>query len=263
MIEPASRIVSLAPYLTELLFSIDAGAQIVGTAEYSDYPQAARAIPRIGRSDRIDIEAVMALAPDLVLAWSTGNPDAQVAQLERLGLRIFRSRARTLTDIATSLRRLGALTGHELQSQRKAQDYEAGIATLTAHYTARPVISVFYQIWDRPLYTVTGDHWIDHMIRICGGRNIFHELKFLAPSVGLESVLAADPEVIVASGADSRPPPWLSDWNHWPQLRAVRTGNLYAIDPDLLQRPSLRLLDGARQLCETLDAARTKIFNQK
>ena len=253
---PARRVVSLAPHATELLFAVGAGNAVVGADEYSDYPEAARQIARIGRAGALDVERILALKPDLVVAWGSGNTGGQVAQLQRFGLPVFISEPRGPETIATSLRRLGALTGHAAVGDREAADFAAGFARLRTTYAHRAPVSVFYQIWNEPLMTVNATHSIGAVISLCGGRNIFADLPTLAPTVNIEAVVHANPDVIIGSGADDTRPQWLDDWRRWPTLAAVRHGNLFDVPPNLVQRPTSRLLEGAQRVCAALEIAR-------
>lgn len=251
---PATRIVSLAPHVTELLFAAGAGDKIVGAVEFSNYPDAAIRLPRIGSHAAFDLERIATLQPDLAVVWGSGNPPGQVAQLRRLGIPVFVSEPRRLEDIATSLRQMGTLAN--VPAGDAASDFERRLAALrTRHANAAPV-GVFYEIWNQPLMTVGGAHLISHALAVCGGRNVFAALTQPAASVELEAVLRADPDVIVASGMDRERPEWLDHWRRWPQLKAVKNGNLFFIPPDLLQRHTPRLLEGVEQLCAALDSAR-------
>jgi iron complex transport system substrate-binding protein len=256
---PARRIVSLAPHVTELLFAAGAGARVVGVAEYSDHPAPARALPRVGSSGSIDLEAVLALKPDLVIAWQTGNRRQQYEQLEKLGIAVFVSEPHALDDIARTLEQFGTLASTEADARAAAQAFRVRHDALARRYSGRPPVSVFYQIWDRPLMTVNGRHLISEVIALCGGRNVFADLPILAPTVTEEAVLAAAPEVIVASGTGNTRPVWLDDWRRWRTLPAVVRDNLHFIEPGLLQRHTPRILDGAARLCEQLDQARGKV----
>lgn len=266
--QPALRIVSLAPHLTENLFAAGLGGQVVGADEYSDYPPDAKKIPRIGRSGALDIERIVALKPDLVLAWESGNPAGQVAQLRRLGLNVMVTEQRTAADVATFLRQLAKVSAGEAAmaalsppGERAAAEFERGWAELGARYRNATPVTVFYQIWHEPLMTVSGQHSISEVLRLCGGQNVFAALPALAGTVSVEAVLRANPQAIVGSGSDGTRPLWLDDWRRWPQLRAVKTGALIDVPPDLMQRPTPRLLDGARRVCAGLDkvrAARTQ-----
>lgn len=255
---PASRIVSLSPHLTELLYAAGAGARVVGAVEFSDFPAEARALPRVGSDARIDLEAVLALRPDLVIAWPNAGSLRAVERLAGLGLPVFRSEPRELDDIARTLQRLGRLAGSQAQAEAAAAAFRARAADLEKRYAARRKVRVFYQIWDRPLLTVNGAHIISKVIGLCGGENVFAALPLLVPEVDREAVLRANPEAIVASGSNDAQPQWLEMWKGFPGLAAAARGQLYAIPADLIQRHTPRLLDGAGRLCGMLEATRAR-----
>jgi iron complex transport system substrate-binding protein len=227
---PARRIVSLSPHITELLFAAGAGDRVVGTAEYSDYPPAAKVLPRVG-GHSLDLEAVVALKPDLVLGWQSGNPAAAVARLRALGLTVHLSEPDRIEDVAGELERIGLLAGTGPAADAAAKVFRERYAALAARYSRRPTVSVFYQIWKQPLMTVNGKQVISDAIRLCGGRNVFAQLPVLAPTVTVEAVIAVNPEVIVASGMGDARPEWLDDWRRWTTLEAVVRNNLYFVPP--------------------------------
>jgi len=253
---PARRIVSLAPGLTELLYAAGAGDAIVGTSEFSDYPAAARDLPRIGGGGGLDIEAIIALQPDLVVAWESGNPDGQLERLQALGMTLFLSEPRQLLDVPGTLVRLGRLAGSEQVAQAAARSYEARYRGLQQRYSGRPAVEVFYQVWKQPLMTVNGEHLISAVIRLCGGHNVFSDLPVLAPQIDIEAVLAADPAVIIVGTGGTGETSELQDWSRWPMLAAVARGHLYGVQRELLVRHSPRILDGAEQVCAILEKVR-------
>lgn len=253
---PAQRIISLAPHLTELLFSVGAGGQVVGVVQYSDYPAAANKLPRIGSYQQFDLETVIRLRPDLIVAWQSGNNPGQIEQLKKLGFPVYISEPRRIADVASSMERLGALAGGGEQAARALQDFRQRYARLQARYAGRPPVRTFYEVWNRPLMTVSSAHLIGDVMKLCSAENVFAALPVLTPTISEEAVLAADPAVIIASGMDQARPEWLDDWRRWPQLRAVKAGHLYFIPPDLLQRHSPRILDGAEQFCAQVERAR-------
>jgi iron complex transport system substrate-binding protein len=255
---PARRIVSLAPHITELLFAAGAGAQVVGAAEYSDYPPAARAIRRVGDYERPHFEAILALKPDLVVGWESGNGLDNLQRLKQLGLTVFASEPGALPELGATIEKLGALAGTSEAARREAARFRERLTALRARYAGRGEVGVFYEIWNRPLQTVNDAHLISDVIRLCGGRNVFGKLRALAPKVNEEDVVRADPEAIIASGMSDTRPEWLDDWKRWPRLTAVARGNLYVVPPDLLQRATPRVLDGAERLCAALEDARRK-----
>jgi iron complex transport system substrate-binding protein len=245
---PAARIVSLAPHLTELVYAAGAGARLVGAVDYSDFPPAARALPRVGSDAYINIEAVLALRPDLIVAWPNPGSVRAVNRLAEL-LPVFRSEPRELEDIATTLERLGVLAGTSGEAQRAARAFRARKAELEKRYAGRATVRVFYQVWDRPLLTVNGDHVISKVIRLCGGENVFAAAPLIAPEVDREAVLRANPEAILASSP-------LDGWKAFSGLAAVARNQLHTIPAELIQRHTPRLLDGAERVCRALEEAR-------
>lgn len=259
---PAQRIVSLAPHVTEVLFAAGAGERIVGTVEYSDYPPAAKALPRVGGYSRVDLEAVVALKPDLVVGWESGNAAAALTKLRALGLPVYVNQPNRMLDVAKSIEQIGRLAGTSAVADAAAARFRERHAQYAARYSGRPKVRVFYQIWKQPLMTINGKQIISDAIALCGGENVFADLPVLAPTVSVEAVLAANPEVIVASGMGEARPEWVDDWRRWPSLGAVARDNLFFIPPDLIQRHTPRVLDGAERLCGFLEAARAKLGRQ-
>jgi len=254
--KPATRIVSLAPNVTETLFAIGAGQLIVGADEYSNYPRAAQDIPRVNNHAAANYEHILALKPDLIIAWQSGNSGQIIPRLRRLGLPVFVIEPRTLEDIAGVARRFGAITGHTADAQRLAAEFEAKLAELRQTFSARTPVKVFYQIWNEPLITLNGSHLVSDVIRLCGGINVFAGAAPLVPYVNIEAVISADPQVIIASGSSEKSPTWLTMWQRWPAISAVKHGHVYSVPPDLIQRHSLRIAEGAAQVCSHLDRAR-------
>lgn len=252
----AQRIVSLAPNLTELVFTLGAGARLVGADVFSNYPPQARGIARVGDAFQVDYERVLALNPDLVLVWDTGTPEPVIEKLTQLGLAVERLSTTRLEDVASALRRLGSLTGTTATAEEAARAYSSALAALRLEHAADPSITVFYQISAAPLYTINDRHLISEIIALCGGRNVFAELAQLAPPVSLEAVLERNPEVILA-GDDIAGDPF-APWRRWRQLRAVELDNLYVLRVDRVARATTRIVEGAREVCAVLDQARER-----
>ncbi len=256
--EPApaarERIVSVAPNLTELLFAAGAADQVVGVSAYSDYPEAARSLPRIGDAFRLDYERIVALAPTVAVIWETGTPAGVAERLESLGMRVVGIPTRRIDDIAMALLELGALAGTNPAARAAATDFRAQIAKLRDHFRDRPKLRVFVQIDGAPLYTIGGAHLITEIVELCGGMNVFADATVLALPVDLESVLARAPEVILSLD-DSDP---VAFWGRFENLEAVRRGNVYRAPADALARPSPRVAEGAAEVCARLDEARDK-----
>lgn len=256
--QPARRIVSLAPHITENLYAAGVGAKLVGAVEYSDYPEAARRVRRVGDFMRPDLETIVALKPDLVLTWQSGSTDAGIAKLKALGLNVFQSQPTRLDDIPASIEAIGRLAGSETTANAAANTFRERLAKLRAQFGKRPSVPLFYQVWHQPLLTISGNQIISDAIRLCGGANIFAQLPSMAPSVSIEAVVAADPEAIVASGMGYDTPVGLNEWRKWKKLRAVARDNLFFVPADLMQRPTPRLLDGTEILCRQLETARAR-----
>ncbi|HXA46246.1 MAG TPA: cobalamin-binding protein [Burkholderiaceae bacterium] len=255
LVSPAQRIISLAPHATELLFAAGAGNKVVGVSDYSDYPLAAKQIASVGGSAALDLERILALKPDLLVVWGSGNAPAQVEKLRKLGIPIFESEPRDFADIPSSLERLATLTDTQAVGHAAADAFRTRLQQLTAQYQHRPPVKVFYQIWHSPLMSLNDDHLSSKAIRLCGGENIFGKLPQLAPTVNTEAVLQANPEVIVTGGDEHEA---LSSWRQFPHLLAVKQGNLFTLNTDTMTRGSPRILDGSEVLCKQLELARSR-----
>ena len=249
---PAQRIIALAPHMVENTFSAGAGDHLVGVVSYSDYPEAAKLIPQVGNYQSWSLEAIVKLKPDLVLMWSSGNGMKSLPALERLGLNVYVSEPRDLQDIPATIRAIGELAGTQAIAEPEARRIEQELAELAAQYRVEKPVSVFYQVWNKPLQTLNGDHLISAVIELCGGRNAFADAVPLAPKINIESVLARNPQAIVASGMGQAKPEWLDEWRDYPSLAAVRNNALFFVPPDHIQRSTARILLGARSLCESL-----------
>jgi len=256
---PARRLVSLSPGATELLFSAGAGGQVTAVSAWSDYPPQAANLPRVGDSNRLDLEAIVTLEPDLVVAWVDGNSATQLGKIEALGIPVFWLQPRTFTDIASAVERLALLTGHEDIGAARAAEFLAAMAELRNRYRDVPPVRVFYQVWHQPLMTINDDELIGRAIRLCGGDNLFGHLPRLVPRLSTEAVLEANPDAIITGGEDREDRRWLDQWQRFPELKAVAVDNLFLVSPSLIQRPTLRMLEGSEQLCQVLEQARARL----
>ncbi|MFT6593437.1 MAG: iron complex transport system substrate-binding protein [Zhongshania sp.] len=252
----AQRIIALSPGATELVYAAGAGDKLVAAVSFSDYPDAAKKLPRVGSYNRFDQEAILALKPDLLIGWLSGNPREQLSQLQSLGMPIYYSELRAFEDVASSLERFGILAGTADVANAAAATFRIGVDNLRARYSDAAPVSVFQQIWINPLMTVNNEHIISEATRICGGVNVFGDLPNLTARIDNEAVLAANPEAIIAGGMGEENHDWLKDWRRFSGLTAVRRNNLFFIPPSTIQRPTPRLLQGTTMLCEHLDTAR-------
>lgn len=260
--QPARRVVSLAPHVTELLYAAGGGDRIVGTVHYSDYPPQARDIPRVGDNKALDLERIAALKPDLIVVWRHGNAQKQTDRLRALGLPLFYSEPRRLESIPDNLEKLGTLLGTEATAHRAADDFRQRVAALRKTYAAKPPVTVFYQVWQQPLMTLNGQHLVSDLLTLCGGRNLFASESPLVPTVSVEAVVAGNPEVMLTAGTGAtpsdRPLADFAMWEKWKQVTAVARGNLFTINGDLVNRAGPRVVQGAEQICKDLDTARSR-----
>jgi iron complex transport system substrate-binding protein len=229
----------------------------VGTPQYSDYPAAARSVPRIGDAFRFDMERVLASHPDVVLAWEPGTPEAVIGRLRGLRLRVEKLSTGNIAGIAQAVRQIGKIAGTEAVANEAAGKFESDIEALRRRYSRQAPVSVFLQINDRPLYTVSGKQIMSEVLGLCGGRNVFAALNDLAPQVGIEAVIVTNPEVIISTG-DAQAEA-LEQWRRWPQMTAVATGNIYVLSPDNIERATTRLAEGAAEICRVLETARQRL----
>jgi iron complex transport system substrate-binding protein len=251
---PAQRIVTLAPFLTELVFSAGGGMRLVGVSAHSDFPPEARVLPQIASAASLSVEAVAALAPDLVLAWQDSLAPADIERLKPFGIAVFVARARALDDVPRLLEAIGQLAGNDVAAA--AQDYRATLARLRqAHAGARP-IAVLLEIWHRPLTTIAGPHWMNEALELCGARNAFRDLPGVAPVIPWELVYARDPSAVVGAGSAPSAAAFAANWRDRATLYAVKQGRTVFVDADVIQRPTLRLALGVAQLCAGLDRLR-------
>ncbi len=252
---PARRVVTLAPHLAELVFAAGGGERLVGVMRYSDYPSQALQLPVIGDAFAVNLEALAALKPDLLLVWRSGLNPRQQQRLHTLGVPVYESETTSVAGIADSLRRLGRLLDTQAAAEPAARRTEAGWSTLLDRYSGRPTVRVFYQLWHEPLMTVSREHLIDQAIRACGGVNAFAGLPGLTPSISWEAAVAADPQVVITGTARDEPAR-LEAWQRFERVEAVRRGKLLSLDGHRLARMTPRFVEGAQALCEAIDGAR-------
>ena len=256
--QPAARIVSLAPHVTEQLFAAGAGARLVAVSEYSDYPEAAKRLPQVASSAGVDLERVLALKPDLVVAWRLETTAAALARLEALGVPVFYSEPRRLAQIPDSIEALGELAGTANTARGVASSLRERLNQLKTQYGSKRRVSVFYQISERPLMTLGGRQFVSDAIELCGGHNVFADSPVMAPQVNIEAVLAADPEAIITASARPSERSWQALWRRFPGMRAVRAENLYAVPMNEMHRHGPRAIGATALLCRDIDEARLK-----
>ena len=252
---PAQRIISLAPHLTEVVYALGGGDQMIATVAWSDFPEEAKSLPIIGSNNKINYEALLSFNPDLVLVWRSGNGESIIQRLDSLGLNVYVNEPRTLDHIPATLHKIGQLIGREVEASTVAKQFQESLESIQQEYSHVRRVAVYYQIWQSPLITFGGDHLVSDVLRLCGAENIFAEAVPLVPRIGVEPVLASDPEVIIV-GQYTDVEAAFDYWRQWSQLQDVSKKHLYKVDPYLLHRHTPRIIQGAEQLCEAIDRAR-------
>lgn len=250
------RLISLAPSFTELVFAAGAGQHLVGVVDYSDYPQTAQTITRVGSLNALNYEAIVQLKPDLILVWRSGSSAQEIQRLRQLGFQLWIRDSQQLEKIPVLIREIGELTGHESQANQEAQRLQHKLQHLRHHYRHRSPIQAFYQLWDKPLITVNGEQFISEALNMCGAENVFADLPLLAPQVNYEAVIQRNPEVILLGGQAERQQNWLNQWQRFNQVEAVAKRQFIEIQSDAFQRPTGRLIDALDGFCQQLDSLR-------
>ena len=255
---PAQRIVALAPHTVELMYSLGAGERIIATTEFADFPAEAKEIPRVGGYNGLQIERIFELQPDLVLAWDGGNKGEDIDRLEKLGLRVVRSQIESIDEIPSHLELLGELLGLEAEAHQIAQDFRDELAQVRGRHYEKPSVRFFYQLWLEPLKTLTSDSWVNESLHSCGGENVFSPQTGSAyPQVSIENVLLKEPQVIIVPSHHGDVIATGEMWQAWPEIPAVADAHIYYIDGDILHRPTLRVLQGMREVCRVFDLIRS------
>ncbi len=254
----ALRIIVLAPHIVEMMYDIGAGDLIIATTEHADYPESAKLIPRIGNYARIQIEKVVTLKADFVIAWKTGNPSDDLAKLKQLGVKIVYSDPKLLSDIAKEVRWLGKLTHKSKKAEQLAVAFETRLAKLQNQYRDKKALNVFYELWPRPLTTIANQAWPQQAIEVCGLSNPFYHTKGDYPQVGIEQVIVSAPELIIQPKSEGQKIPDRIKWNQWPKIPAVKSGFVLLPNADKLHRMTLRFIDELELLCKNVDKLRAK-----
>jgi len=256
------RIISLAPHITELVYSAGAGEKLVGVVEYSDFPIAAQKLPVVGNSATINIESIIKLAPDLVIAWKSGNRIQDIKRLQSLGFEVWQTEIHQLEDIPNFIKTIGEKAGTVKTARVKSSELLNILKDTTQQYANQTAINAFYEIWHQPLMTMNSKQFISLALDTCQANNIFADLPLLASEVNLESVIQQDPQVILLGGESAFQESWYQDWLRYTELKAIKNQQIYKLDNDKYQRPTARLIEALPELCKTIDKAR-KHYEQK
>ncbi len=258
--KPVNTIITLSPHATELVYSAGAGEKIIATVDYSDFPEQAKRIPRIGNAYSINIEKIISLRPDIIIAWSEGNNLKEISKLQDLGIKFYFSKVKNFKSISEDIKNIGRIAGTKKVSENTAEEFNRKIKSLRITYSNKKKVSVFYQLWHNPLMTINKTHFIHHSIILCGGINIFANSPVQVPLVNVESVINAKPDILIAAYKDlPGKTNTVFNWTNNIPLTLSPDSDFFTLDPDLLHRPTIRLAKGTAYLCEILDKHRQQL----
>jgi len=254
--KPINRIIALSPHSVEMLFTLGVGDRVIATTKFSNFPPQAEDIPRVGGYNGIQIEKILALNPDLIIAWMDGNKIQDIEQMEKLGLNVYRSQTRSLDNIPNELILFGEMLGVQSAAISRANAFNERLKKIRADNKEKPSVKFFYQLWDEPLRAVAAGSWINSVMSACGGINVFNDPNFDYPEVSIENVLITSPEVFIIPSHHGAYTAGVEKWKKWPEIPAIANDQIYFIDGDLLHRFSTRILDGMEQVCDAFDKVR-------
>ena len=241
------RVVSLAPSLSEIVVELDSADLLVGVLDAGERPAEIASVPSVGRYGQLDMEQLLSLKPDLLLLWPGSVGPAQRDQLKRLNIPTYVAEPHSLEQLSVQIEAIAAQLGRPERGLKLAAELRDKLGQLRQRYRRDAPLKVFYQVWDKPLYTVGGGQIISDALEVCGARNVFSDLSLPAPQVSIEAVLQRDPEVILAGDQAQ-----LDAWKVWPQVAAVRQGKRLLVTDKGLERPSGQMIDATARLCHLI-----------
>lgn len=257
--EQKPSIIALAPHIVEMLYDIGAGEQIIGTTTFADYPEQAKSIPIIGNYIRLQIEKVIALQPDYIIAWKSGSPSDDLARLKQLGFNIIYSQPNSFEDIANEMREFGLLTGHKKQAEHQAELLLSELDMITKQYQDRTPITAFYELGSRPLITVAKGSWPQQFLDICRANNPFEQVATPYPQVNIEKILQTSIQVIIQPVSVHQSDKQGFNWQDWPVIPAVKNKQIIQPNADAMHRMTMRSLKQLKTLCADIDKTRALI----
>ncbi len=249
-------IIALSPHIVEMLYDIGAGDQIIGTTEFSNYPEQAKNIPRIGNYLRIQIERIIELQPDLIIAWKSGSPSDDLARLRQLGFTIVYSQPDTFCDIAKELKYFAKLTGHSEQGNKVAESFLKKLNHIKTTYQHKEPINTFYELWSQPLTTIAKGSWPQQFLDICKANNPFKNVALPYPQVNIEQVIQTPIDLIIQPMSVNQPDKSGFNWQKWSAIKAVKNNQIIQPDADAMHRMTARSIDALENLCVAIDQVR-------
>lgn len=255
--KPVERIVSLAPHATEIAFAAGLGDKLVAVSERSDYPPEALKIEKVANYQGIKIERIIALQPDLIIAWPSGNPMRELDKLEQFGFKIYYSQTSSLQDIAHNIEQLSQYADDPSIGKNAARKYRNSLKNLKKRYHTDQPVRYFYQLSEQPIITVAQGKWPSEVFEFCGGVNVFEKSPAPYPQVSSEQVIVNNPDVIFTSEHAIKNG---NMWQAWrSQLTAVENNHVWQLNSDWINRPTPRTLKAIEQVCDYLESARTNV----
>ena len=255
----AKRIISLSPAITELVFSAGAGSKLVGVSRFSDFPSEARLIPEIGDAYSLDLERIVELNPELIIAWSQVSIHKDLDRFNHLGFQVLKIEIKNLQDIPNLIRLIGKLAETDEQAELTASQYEKILFRIKQNNESRALIKALQLIWLQPLITFGKDHLINEILGVCGGENAANFFSGNTFTLSTESMVAANPEVIFNSTA-ALPAEVRQLFRKLSSIGAVKNDHIFFIPPDLIFRETVRVLDAIQMVCNYFDEIRVKMY---
>ncbi|KAE8176952.1 vitamin B12 ABC transporter substrate-binding protein BtuF [Photobacterium carnosum] len=252
--QQTQRIISLSPHTTEMAYAAGLGNKLIAASAYSDYPPAAEKLERVANYRGLKMERILALKPDLILAWQGGNPSRELARLEQLGIKILYSNPKTLADIPKTLEQLGQYADSPQPAQQAATEFRHQLQQLKIANHNKPKVRYFYQLGSTPLMTVADSGWPSQIFQFCGGENIFANSSVAYPQVNQEQVIVRQPQVIFSAQPIADTQQLWAQWQH--QLIAIKQHHIYQLNTNWLNRPTPRTLLAIKQVCGLLNQVR-------
>jgi iron complex transport system substrate-binding protein len=249
-----ARIISLAPNITEILFAVGAGKKIVGVSEFSNYPPEAVGLPMVGSYIKPNLEAIIALKPDLVIATADGEKRVEINRLASLGVPVYIINPRTIAGVISTVREIGRLAGREKEAEKTAQEMERAVTEIKKRVLDLAPVTTLLVVNTNPLITVNGNTFQDEMIRTAGGKNIAAKESIRYPTLTYEEVVVRAPEVIIITtmSPDEDYRSVTASWSRFGTVPAVKKGRVFVIDSDIVDRPSPRMVQGLEELSRLL-----------
>jgi len=257
---PPKKIVSLAPNITEILFSLGLDQEIVGVSIHCNFPEKAKSRVRVGSYISLDFEKIVSLRPDLIIATGAGNTRDMVERLDRLGFPTYVIFPKNIEDVIRSVGHLSQLVGREKEGVDIIQEMKRRRERVVELTQGLPRPRVFLQIGEAPVVTVGKNSFADDLIRLAGGKNVAGNEKERYPRFGMEEILKRSPEVILISSMNpgGNYQRVVQEWSRWKTIPAVKNGRIHLIDSDLIDRPSPRIIEGLEEMARILHPEKFK-----